>query len=544
MKKLLSIILATLLICSTFVSCGKEEEPSSSAGSSSTVSQAEIVLTSYDVKFDDIKKGYINHISGGEASIVEKDGYESTEDFYLYLPRGSVISCEREFAVHCYNESFSANFFMMQNSGQTVDGFNPEFTADKVTLSSTCYVRISVKGSLSEISVEVPEELVATVITGSREEMELTPKILVANEYLQNKEASVNYIFITDLHNGSYVNDPDGDGLRNYDSVEDVSKRLESRRGLVEQAVAIANKSPYIDFIVAGGDFINGYETEESLTYQAAKKKDSGLTVKEHVIDQLQEILAPLEDCEKPVFILAGNHDDNGGHSLWQETNHPNDTRKIADYMLSDLDWDKGVFSKFVNVKVVRDNEYTFGGKSVSKYYYYDLEKEGKTVRIICLDAKDARLAFDSKGNIIDANPSRNGGVHYTDEQMKWLAEVALKGEFDECIMLSHAGTDLGTNKLEKIINAYQSNGIYSQKGSVSIDVSYSGRTSGDILLYHHGHDHEEFHNYSMLQRFWTVSTAPGSSTFDIMSASSRSVFRYNMTDSKTVELTRTGEER
>lgn len=212
--------------------------------------------------------------------------------------------------------------------------------------------------------------------------------------------------------------------------------------------------------------------------------------------------------------------------------------------MLSDLDWDKGVFSKFVNVKVVRDNEYTFGGKSVSKYYYYDLEKEGKTVRIICLDAKDARLAFDSKGNIIDANPSRNGGVHYTDEQMKWLAEVALKGEFDECIMLSHAGTDLGTNKLEKIINAYQSNGIYSQKGSVSIDVSYSGRTGGDILLYHHGHDHEEFHNYSMLQRFWTVSTAPGSSTFDIMSASSRSVFRYNMTDSKTVELTRTGEER
>lgn len=545
MKKLIAVILASILICSSFVSCGKEEQESSNpsgTGSSSAASDTKVTYADCSIEFSDVKKGYIDHTSGGAYTVTADDAFECTDDFYVYLPEGSVISCEKELGFFCYNDEFTLNSWMMRNSGQTLaDTFNPTPAAGEYTLSRGCYVRFEVKGSLSDIKISVPEGMQSKVLCGSKADMAIAPTISQMSDYLSGLSDAVNYIFISDLHNGSYVNDPDGDGLRNYDSVEQVTARLESRSGTLETAVKYVNLCPYLDFIVVGGDIINGYETEESLTYQAAKKKDSGLTVKEHVIDQLQEMLAPLKKCEKPVFVLTGNHDYNDGHTLWLNTNHPENSAKRADYILSDLDWEKGVFSQFVNVDVVRDPDYSYNGKSLSKYCYYDLEKNGKTTRIICLDIKDGRQPFDANGNLT-GDPSKNAGYCYSDKQMKWLAEVALMGDFDNCMVFAHSGMTEGTTKMEKILTSYQAKTAYSAGGAVRIDASYVGRTSGDIMLYHHGHEHENYEKFSAAMRLWRFSSSPVS--IDIVSASPDSVYEYVAKDGTHTEFTRTGAKR
>ncbi len=544
MKKLLALLLALLMIFS-LSSCKNEPDASSNSLPTSSDSKTETEDTSlkeYVAQFDQINKGYITHSGGGDYTIVEDSAYECTDDFYLFLPEGSVFYCDKEFYFLGYTntEGFALNPWIMRNSGFTVNQYTPDWATGKFTLSKDCFVRFSVKGSLSDIKISVPEDLITSVLAGSKNDMLIAPSLAKMNEYFATIGDSVNYIFISDLHNGSFVNDPDNDGLRNYDSVEAVNTRLERKAAVLATAVSYVNICPYLDFIVVGGDIINGYETEESLTYQAAKKSNPSLTVKEHVIDQLQDILAPLKNCKKPVFILAGNHDFNDGHTLWLNSNHPGE-KKRADLVLSDLDWDKNVLGEFINVSVIRDPDYSFGGKSVSKYYYYDLNKNGKTTRIICLDLKDGRRPFDANGNLTE-DPSVGAGYCYSDYQMKWLAEVALKGSFDNTMIFAHSGTSEGTSKLEPILTAYQTKNKYVGSGSAKIESDFTGRTSGGIMLYHHGHEHEQFYNFGAKTRYWTFCSDAMSP--DIFCATDNSVYKYNQKDNSHVEFTRGGSQK
>lgn len=541
MKQLLALTLATLLILLSVTACSNTENSSADSGSSSapTSSADDSVKKEYTtctVNFGDVKTGYIHHMSGGNYSIEEEDGYQTTDNFYLYLPVGTIISCEKEFGFHCYNEDFVANSFLTKGCGQTTEGFNPVLTAGEYTLNRACYLRFSVKGSLSDIKISVPADLLSSVLYGSKEDMAFAPDAKKLNDNISSFEGAVNYIFISDLHNGSYVNDPDGDGLRNYDSAETVAERLESRVKTVESAVKYANLCPAIDFIVIGGDIINGYETEESLTYQAAKKKNKGLTVKGHVKDQLQDMLAPLKDCKKPVFVLTGNHDFNDAHTLWLSTNHPENSKKRADLTLSDLDWNQAVMKEFVSDGIVRDADYAY-----SKYYYYDLKKNDKVTRIICLDIHDSRQPFDSKGNLT-GDPTINSGYRYSDEQMKWLAEVALKGNFDSCMVFAHSDMTDGTAKMDKILAAYQQRTKYHVGGAISIDADYTMRDSGSIMLYHHGHEHEYSRDFSPAMNFWTLGSL--NMTMEIVIATKDSVYNYNHSTSEIKEFTRGGESR
>lgn len=534
MKKIIALLLATLMIICCFASCGKDD--TGSAPSSDGTDKTPAFLD-YAPQYEDVYKGYINHTTAAEYTITEDENFECTDNFYLNLPKGTVLSSDKEFGIYTYiideTGTFVLNTNAMSGSGFEVNGFNPKMKTGEAKLTVNCFVRISVKGSLTDVKIKHPEDSVP--FAGNKSVVEISKKISVVNDFFIDKGDSVNYLFITDLHNGAFINDPDGDGLRNYDSVADVNARLEARTRVLAQAVALVNTSPYLDFIVAGGDFINGYETTESLTYQAAKKKNPKLTVREHAIDQLQEMLAPLKECKKPVFVLAGNHDDNAGHSLWQSTNHPSDTRVFPEFLISDLDWEREVLSEFLNVEVVRDDSYSFGGKSVSKYYYYDLKKGEKTVRIICLDYDDIRYPFNSSGAVTSANGK--GGTYYQD-QMKWFAEVALHGDFDECILLSHAPSSAST-VLDKIVQSYQNRVSYKNPG-INIDTTFANRTSGSITHYHHGHEHEESVLYNNSLRYWTISSDTVSQ-FDIIAATPDSVYKYHYATGKEIELKREG---
>lgn len=540
MKRIISAI--SLILSVTLLLCACSSAPASSTSSATTDSSKpklpvaatpeEISYTDITVEYNDIQKGYISHPNAVEYTLIKEDGYECTDNFYLYLPKGTKLSSEKEFTFFTYEKDMSLNTVMMANSDLEVKGFVPSFAAGEFTLSGDCILRLCVKGSLADVKISVPSDKEGAVMTGTASEMAVMDEILDLNEYLYSRGNSVNYIFISDLHVGSFVNDPDGDGLRNYDELEATDERMENRKGLVAKAVSTANLSPQIDFVVIGGDIINGYETPESKTYQQAKKSNPSLTVRQHCIDQLKEVLSPLKECKKPVFILAGNHDDNAGHSLWQTTNHPKDESTIHSYLLSDLDWDKHILSEFVNVKMVRDDTYSYGGKSISKYYYYDLEKNDKTVRIIALDYTDRRYAFNSDGSVNKQAPTSN-----SNNQLKWFAEKALVGDFDECIILSHATLNETNARMADVIKTYNSRSAFSSMGNF-IKVDYSARTSGNILIYHHGHDHENMDIFNSSCRFWDIGS--DAAAFDITSASADSCYRY-YSKNKQTELRRTG---
>ncbi len=550
MKKTIALLLIALLFITSLAGCGGSEATDASSTDSgsklptaSDTSSKPTKLVEIENPFTEKEKGYINHSLVAEYTVKAEDGYECTGENLIFLPKNSVISCEKEFALHTYvkmDGGVGLNTNLMRAIGVEVDGYNSSFKAGSYTLPSDCYLRISVKGSLSDLKISVPDGSEASIFIGNADAVAVAPEVEKLGNFFQTTGKSVNYLFISDLHNGSYVNDLNDDGKRDYDPLDEIANRLETRRAKVANAVAMANTSPYIDFLVIGGDIINGYETTESHTYKEAKKKNPKLTVSEHCIDLIQEILAPLKDCKKPVFVLAGNHDDNSGHRLWQE-NHPEGPSLYPEYLVSDLAWQKEVFSEFVNVKVVQDTEYTHSGKKLSKYYYYDLEKYGKTTRIICLDYNDDRFPFDSKGVVTEATSM--GG--YSNGQLKWLATTALNGDFDDCIILSHAGftddseQDSSNSPLRLILTAYQEETLY-RKSSLGVNMNYAGRKSGDILSYHHGHEHEDFNKFSFDTDYWTL--ASNSMALEAVASSKDSVYRYYMDNTGTIkELTRSG---
>ncbi|MBQ1186504.1 MAG: metallophosphoesterase [Clostridia bacterium] len=541
MKRILAITLSLIFIITSFVACGDN-----TTTNTSSQPQTEVVLAPVDLTIKNFEKGKINYSSISEFTLEADDAYESMTKDYVYLPSGSTVSCDSEFGIYCFSNSFTVNQILMQGAGQSLDGYNPVLQTGTLTLKSDCYVRFVVKGSLADIKIEAPSDLASLVVCGTRKAMELQPKIKLVNDFLKTGNESVNYLFITDIHYGSGVDDLDGDGIRTYNTLEETAKQLEELHEYITTVVTIANNSDQVDFVVIGGDIVNGYETPDSPNYQQAKEKDPNITVGKHLLGQLQEILAPLKECTKPVFVLSGNHDDNTGHSIYRG-NNPNQPQSVDNWHLSDLDWSRGVMDEFINVDIVRDSSYSHGGKSISKYYYYDLEKNGKTTRILCLDYNDDRFTFDSKGEVT-ARP--NYGL-YHEAQIKWLAEKGLQGDFDECLVFSHANMTAeqasidaySPGDLEGLLEAYQTKDRFKQGGDYPVSADFGSRTTGNIVLYHHGHEHKHYHSFDYKKQLWRLSTAMAVTSIDIISVNGNSIFKKELNNSLITELLRNGTE-
>ncbi len=541
MKKIIAFTLSLLLILLSFTSCGtkdKEAEssnPSSSAPTSSTPTGNNtpvVKFTTCDITFEKYAKGTLDYSSTTEFKVNKDDAYQTMSEEYISLPLGSVLSSEKEFGIYTFGKDFSLNQFIMQSAGFEVNDYDPTLKAGKFTLTEECFVRLTVKGSLADVKIEVPEGKESVVMCADQDTLKYRNDINLANSFYSDNASNVNYIYLTDIHYGSEVLNQRGSSGDGYESVETGEKKLAKLREYLYKVVATANTSPYVDFVVIGGDIVNGYETPDSFDYKESQKKYPGITVAKHLAKQLQQILEPLKECEKPVFITAGNHDDNNGHSIYY-------VDQVAGWLLSDVDWDKSVFREFINVDVVRDKDYSYNGKSISKYYYYDLEKAGKTTRLIFLDYNDDRFTFDSKGEVTG---QPNWG-EYHENQSKWLAETALQGDFDECLMFSHASyvTSRG-DTLERTLEAYQTKGMVK---SPAFRVDFSNRTSGDILIYHHGHEHDRRCDFDFKKRFWEINTPMMVTDIDLVSVASDKVYVRSFDEAKPIisELLRNGTE-
>jgi hypothetical protein len=382
-------------------------------------------------------------------------------------------------------------------------------------MSQGGYIRIEIaNGTFDDITISVPVESTNLLYAGSKVDLYDTmydAQMEVATKQLNSaSKDAVNYIFITDIHNGAYLTNQ----MKDYESSAEV--KLRAKR-LIEQMTSIvkmANADDNIDFIAVGGDIINGYETPNSPLYKdakaAAEAKGETLSIREFVISQMQEVLAPLKLSEKPVFVIPGNHDDNRAQSLHYNAMGVGYSN-VFDEVISDRDWNNGIIKEFVPEDIVRDSRYTdpYTGEEMSKYYYYDIQKNGKTTRVVCLDIFDHRYAYDENGSITSFD-TETGGIGYSVAQLQWVAQTALAGFEGNLIFLSHTGIDSETcggaygEGLREILTAFNDRTVYNNP-SLGINVDYTTLGDGKVMSFQGGHKHSETYYFTKDAKLWQI---------------------------------------
>lgn len=378
-------------------------------------------------------------------------------DYFIYLPAGTVF--EEDFDVKCYDTFFvplNINY-VINKAGIFTRGayvsFNEFPDTSKITIPTDVYdfVRYGTRLELSANETYYGDRM--KVIRGTLD---------------SQPEDAVNYLYITDMHYpyGPYY-------------------LLEALQNQIKLIVKTANEDDSIDFVCIGGDSINGNQS------------------KSENLKLLNAIYTPLLDCQKPVIIIQGNHDDSG----WQSTFD-------MSQMFSHKDWRDNIINKYVNrtledgtvIQVVNNST-----DDNSEYYYYDLDN--KKTRLIILDSIDYDMEYDENGTVTGLeilDPSKpessierykTGYTYwgYSKEQLKWLADEALGNlpEDYDVVLLSHMGIDDTTSgadflgeELRSIIGAYQNKTEY-VNNDFNINVDYTSE-QGRIRSFQFGHTHYE----------------------------------------------------
>lgn len=405
----------------------------------------------------------------------------ANSDTYVYLPAGTTLSDELS-PLFFDNRMAPLTYSSVMSYGRMIRG---------------AYVRFTEKPDITKI--QVPKSKAHQVACGTASyllenayyDIETT---LVSENLSEQPGHTVNYLFVTDPH---------------CDTGDDVARA--SAINQIALAVELANRLDNIDFVCLGGDLTNGgYATSEA--WSAA----------------VENYLSAIKNCNKPVFVAPGNHDDNAYGAVDASTSLETFTNKL----MNPDKWQTAIIDKFVNrtlpdgteIKVVQNVDHFDNSKVNSKYYYYDLVD--KNTRVITLFASDYDYTYDENGNFQlisrgeNASSVRNGTINgynfwgYSDYQMKWLAEKAL-GELPEdynVIILSHMaiytdGTATYTNGpvLGNILKAYQHKTAY-VNSELNISADYT-KDTGKIMSYQHGHTHSLSENYDANIGLWIFST-------------------------------------
>jgi len=451
---------------------------------------------------------------------------DSNESYYTYLPAGTIIYSDKRYSVERWG-------------GPGSSWINPNFNGSGtyvMEVPAYCELTIYDGGSLnSDLKITIPPESAHLAKAGFPEDFAVSG---VMQRFEAVNDSAVNYVFISDLHTGAFlVKDETNTYWTGYEAESAVLSREAFLIQRLTDIVDFANNNDDIDFICIGGDLVNGYETEFSPMYKAALEAGTVSNVREFIILQIQTMLAPLKNSTKPVFVLMGNHDSNEGQSQFY-----NDYNKqygitggysINDAeIISDRDWLNGVMKEFINVEIVQDSNYKdTNGDLLSKYYYYDFEKNGVDNRVICLDDVDTRHIFDAEtGEITERTSGRR--MVYTVEQLQFVAD-ALETAEGNVVFMSHQGIDGATegagngDVLRALISAYQNKTAYVNE-AFGINVDFSSGSSGRAIVFHHGHTHENNEYYTDGANIWQLNSEMGRSNFDIVSATEEVIKRYN----------------
>ncbi len=270
---------------------------------------------------------------------------------------------------------------------------------------------------------------------------EIAKTVNAVNETAYDQDIS--YVFITDTHIGL-----------DEEQTEDIYREIQS-------AVDVANNSD-VDFLCLGGDIEDGRFAGDSGGKQTA-------------LDILQRVSDILKGCNKPVFILKGNHDDNSfsaqvdGELLYD-----------PDYIINSSEWYQATMANFSQYAT----DYQDG------YYYYDIP--GKDTRVICLNMSN------SSDEIIDGKRVEMGMYYYGyhDEQIEWLLNTAMTRTDCKYVFLCHDAFDFPEGYNEKsnrdvlaniLKAAYTHTNFQSEKFAKDFT-----NWNGKVLMYNNGHMHME----------------------------------------------------
>lgn len=447
--------------------------------------------------------------------------YDSNAQHIAYFPAGTTFYSDKDYKVERWSSPSRGGSWISPNFQST----------GSYTLPAAAYCELTVwNGTLNgDLIITVPAESEHLVRFGTPSTINVAAERTV--QYAG--DSAINYIFITDIHTGAFLRESSGGYLTVYEAKELVNAREQSRIAKITELVNFANTHDEIDFIVIGGDIVNGYETYLSPMYQEALAAGEVSNVREFVISQIQAVLAPLKNSEKPVFVMPGNHDYNTGQSLFYnaynaENNITGGASKDLAEIVSPRDWLNGVMKEFINVEVVQDPNYLdTNGDKLSTYYYYDFEKNGEKKRVICLSDMDVRSTMNEDGQITVMG---TGYMNYTAEQLQWLAGVLESTEGD-IAMFCHQGIDSATkgpnmDVLKNLLAAFQNKTAY-KNDSYGIDVDFSDSPSGHIVSYHAGHDHVDMTYYTPGANIWQMLSAAGN-IYDIVSATDEVIYKNN----------------
>lgn len=435
-----------------------------------------------------IKSDKMSGLKMASAYITNKTDFATANyNNFVYLPAGTILE-----------EDFSPVFFDTRMAPLSAD--DVMFT-DRMVRGA--YVKFEKKVDVTK--VHVPVSKAHQVAFGTAQDLLASGyydiETEMISENLEGQTEAVNYIFITDPHFDT------GGAIYSSNSAKQFAL-----------AIQMANENEEIDFVCLGGDLTNGgYSTSEGWIdgyYDSNNKYHKGIN----------QYLAAIKECTKPVFVLVGNHDDNA-YSTFN-----------AAKVVSPDQWQETIIDQFVNrtledgtvIDVVQDVDPLNSEKVNSKYYYYDLD--AKNTRIICLNASDFPYEYDENGNFTlkVKNASKSGYEKYysgrnfwgySDHQMKWLAEEAL-GTIPEdynVIVLSHmaittngAGDETYANGqiLSDIMQAYQTKTAYTNADiGMTEAVDFSADT-GRIMVYQHGHEHYVYEKYNAGPQVWQFSSS------------------------------------
>lgn len=186
-----------------------------------------------------------------------------------------------------------------------------------------------------------------------------------------------NFVFITDCHT---------DFINAEESIDNVKRTVDY----------INNSQVNFDALICAGDIITPFKVQ----------------TKENPLSNAKAFFDIVKNSKAPVLFSKGNHDDN---NWW---NYPENT-------FGDKDWSNLFFDYAEeNYGIVRQQKAS-GDKST--WNYYDIN--AKKIRVVCLDIQDT-----DKTATLEDGTSKYFGEHgygyFTEEQMTWIANVALN--FDD----------------------------------------------------------------------------------------------------------------
>ena len=445
--------------------------------------------------------------------------YSAANEYYAYFPAGTTFYSDKTYKVERWNSPANTSWVSPNFSG-----------TGEYVLPTNAYCELTVwDGTLNgDLTVTVPADGWDRARFGTAAELKASAERTI--EYVG--DSAVNYMFMSDIHVGAFLR-KDADGLWTvYEDKEKVDARTATRQAKITEMVNYANTHDEIDFIVIGGDIVNGYETPLNPIYQEALANGEVKNIREFVIGQIQEVLTPLKKSEKPVFVMPGNHDYNNGQSQFYTDYYKSLGTSGAASVIADLvsprDWYNGVMKEFINVPVVQDPDYLdTNGDKLSTYYYYDFVKNGEKKRAIFLSDMDVRSTMNEDGEVIEYGTGR---MTYTPEQLRWLAEVLETAEGD-IAMFCHQGIDAATkgpnmDVLKNLLGAFQNKTSYKNE-SYGIDVDFSNGPSGHIVSYHAGHDHLDMTYYTPGANIWQMLSTTAE-VYDIVSATDKLIIKNN----------------